>query len=185
MLITVWVLTASWQDRDGAKGALLATYAATPIRHVFAGRLVDWARDLLRTTVEIVRKPANQKGFVVHSRRWAVERTLAWSPPTINAAVVHGGLATVLITDGATEHLSRKDNHMIPADTEVGVPKPDAPPTTRPIRWPGRPLPRRAPPRRRILTTRRMNARSCRCRRAGGEQNSPRTLPWCRSTWLP
>ncbi|MEU7778807.1 transposase [Micromonospora parva] len=53
------------------------------MRHVFAdsgfaGRLVDWARDLLRTTVEIVRKPANQKGFVVHPRRWVVERTLAW-----------------------------------------------------------------------------------------------------------
>lgn len=30
MLVTVWVLAASWQDRDGAKGALLATYAATP-----------------------------------------------------------------------------------------------------------------------------------------------------------
>nr|WP_162562133.1 transposase [Salinispora oceanensis] len=44
----------------------------------FAGRLVDWARDLLRTTVEIVRKPADQRGFVVHPRRWVVERTLAW-----------------------------------------------------------------------------------------------------------
>jgi transposase len=46
LLVTVWVLAASWQDRDGAKGALLAAYAATPIRHVFAdtgfaGRLVD------------------------------------------------------------------------------------------------------------------------------------------------
>ncbi|MFF3867166.1 hypothetical protein [Micromonospora sp. NPDC001898] len=37
-----------------------------------------WARDLLRTTVEIVRKPADQRGFVVHPRRWVVERTLAW-----------------------------------------------------------------------------------------------------------
>ncbi|MFI2662463.1 hypothetical protein [Micromonospora carbonacea] len=46
---------------------------ATPIRHVFAnsgfaGRLVDWARDILRTTLEIVRKPADQQGFVVHRR---------------------------------------------------------------------------------------------------------------------
>ncbi|NYH40331.1 transposase [Micromonospora jinlongensis] len=83
LLVTVWVLAASWQDRDGAKGALLATCAATPIRHVFAdtgfaGRLVDWARDLLRTTVEIVREPADQRGFVVHPRRWVGERTLAW-----------------------------------------------------------------------------------------------------------
>jgi transposase len=83
LLVAVWVLAASWQDRDGAKGALLAAYATTPIRHVFAdsgfaGRLVDWARDILRTTLEIVRKPADQQGFVVHRRRWVVERTLAW-----------------------------------------------------------------------------------------------------------
>ncbi|MFY1595935.1 transposase [Micromonospora sp. WMMD737] len=29
LLVTVWILAAAWQDRDGAKGALLATYAAT------------------------------------------------------------------------------------------------------------------------------------------------------------
>ncbi|MEV0944067.1 hypothetical protein AB0I90_27330 [Micromonospora wenchangensis] len=44
----------------------------------FAGRLVDWARNILRTTIEIVRKPADQQGFVVHRRRWIVGRTLAW-----------------------------------------------------------------------------------------------------------
>lgn len=32
----------------------------------------------LRTTVSVVRKPADQKGFAVLPRRWAVERTLAW-----------------------------------------------------------------------------------------------------------
>jgi transposase len=83
LLITVAVMAASWQDRDGAKTALLSAYLATPIRHVFAdqgfgGRLVDWARDTLRTTLEIVRKPADQRGFAVHPRRWVVERTLAW-----------------------------------------------------------------------------------------------------------
>lgn len=83
LLVAVWVVAASWQDRDGGKGALLAAYAATPIRHVFAdqgftGRLVDWARNRLNTTLEIVRKPADQKGFVVHPRRWVVERSLAW-----------------------------------------------------------------------------------------------------------
>ncbi|GAA2699249.1 transposase [Micromonospora olivasterospora] len=41
-------------------------------------RLVGWARDTLRTTIEIVRKPADLRGFVVHPRRWVVERTLAW-----------------------------------------------------------------------------------------------------------
>jgi transposase len=83
LLVTVAVVAASWQDRDGAKTALLSAYLATPIRHVFAdqgftGRLIDWCRDTLRTTLEIVRKPADQRGFAVHPRRWVVERTLAW-----------------------------------------------------------------------------------------------------------
>jgi transposase len=83
LLITVAVLAASWQDRDGAKTALLSAYLTTPIRHVFADagfadKLVDWAKDTLRTTLEIVRKPADQRGFAVHPRRWVVERTLAW-----------------------------------------------------------------------------------------------------------
>ncbi|MGW0809355.1 IS5 family transposase [Nonomuraea sp. NPDC002799] len=77
------VMAASRQDRDGAKTALLSACLTTPIRHVFAdqgfaGQLMDWARDTLRTTVEIVRKPADQQGFSVISRRWVVERTLAW-----------------------------------------------------------------------------------------------------------
>src|SRR4051812_46958664 len=62
-LVTVAVLAASWQDRDGAKTALLSAYLTTPIRHVFAdqgfaGKLVDWTRDILKTRLEIVRKPA-------------------------------------------------------------------------------------------------------------------------------
>ncbi|WP_342775870.1 transposase [Nonomuraea mesophila] len=76
-------MAASWQDRDGAKTALLSAYLTTAIRYFFAdqgfaGRLVDWARDTLRTTLEIVRKPADQRGFSVISRRLVVERTLAW-----------------------------------------------------------------------------------------------------------
>jgi hypothetical protein len=52
-------------------GTLLSTYLSTPIRHVFAdqgfaGRLVDWSAESLKTTLEIVRKPAGQQGFVVH-----------------------------------------------------------------------------------------------------------------------
>ncbi|WP_425322702.1 transposase [Actinoplanes ianthinogenes] len=81
--MVVCVMSASWQDRDGAKTSLLSTYLFTPIRHVFAdqgfaGRLVDWAEQMLDTTVEIVRKPADQHGFVVHPKRWVVVRSLAW-----------------------------------------------------------------------------------------------------------
>jgi hypothetical protein len=32
---------------------------------VFAGRLLDWAQTLLRTTLHLVRKPAGQRGFAV------------------------------------------------------------------------------------------------------------------------
>jgi transposase len=83
LLLTVVVVTASMQDRDGAKPALLQTYLRTPVRFVFAdagfaGRLLDWAHNILATTLHVVRKPADQRGFVVNPRRWAVERTLAW-----------------------------------------------------------------------------------------------------------
>ncbi len=77
------MLAASWQDRDGAKTALLGVYLATPIRYVFAdqgfaGRLVEWAKRTLHMVIDIVRKPAAQRGFAVHPKRWVVERTLAW-----------------------------------------------------------------------------------------------------------
>ena len=83
LLLVVVVLSASVQDRDGAKSVLLDTYLRTPVRFVFAdggfaGRLLDWATQILRTTVHIVRKPADQRGFAVIPRRWAVERTFAW-----------------------------------------------------------------------------------------------------------
>jgi transposase len=83
LLITVVVCAASMQDRDGAKPVLLQAYLATPIRFLFAdtafaGRLLDWAQTILRTTIHIVRKPSGQRGFTVIPRRWAVERTLAW-----------------------------------------------------------------------------------------------------------
>src|SRR3954470_9127056 len=83
LLVSVTVLAASWQDRDGAKTALLGVYLSTPIRYVFAdqgfaGRLVDWAKRSLRMLIEIVRKPAGQRGFEVHPKRWVVEGALAW-----------------------------------------------------------------------------------------------------------
>ena len=83
LLLTVVVLSASVQDRDGAKPALLATYLGTSVRFVFAdgafaGRLLDWAHTVLQTTLHIVRKPADQRGFAVIPRRWAVERTFGW-----------------------------------------------------------------------------------------------------------
>jgi transposase len=83
LLLVVMVCAASVQDRDGAKNTLLSLYLVTPVRFVFAdggfaGRLLDWAQQILRTTIALVRKPADQQGFAVIPRRWAVERTFAW-----------------------------------------------------------------------------------------------------------
>jgi transposase len=83
LLLVVTVLAASTQDRDGAKSVLLDTYLRTPVRFVFAdggfaGRLLEWATRILTITISIVRKPADQRGFAVIPRRWAVERTLGW-----------------------------------------------------------------------------------------------------------
>jgi hypothetical protein len=44
----------------------------------FAGRLLNRAQSILATTLHIVRKPADQRGFAVIPRRWAVERSFAW-----------------------------------------------------------------------------------------------------------
>lgn len=77
LLITVTVCAGSVQDRDGAKGTLLG--------------LVDWARQTLRTTLSVVRKPADQKGFAVLPRRgrssgrWHGLPATAGSPVTMNA----------------------------------------------------------------------------------------------------
>src|ERR1700754_4236448 len=86
LLLVVVVVAASRQDRDGAKPALLDTYLRTRVRFVFAdaayaGRLLDWAMTILRTSVHIVRKPSGQRGFAVNPRRLAFERTFAWLPP--------------------------------------------------------------------------------------------------------
>lgn len=84
LLLAVVVGPASVWDRDGARFVLLrACYRMPSLVHIFAdggyaGRLVAWARDRLRLTIEVVRKPADQVGFAVLPRRWVVERTFPW-----------------------------------------------------------------------------------------------------------
>jgi transposase len=39
---------------------------------------VTEAKKALKITLEIVAKPADQKGFAVLPRRWVVERTFSW-----------------------------------------------------------------------------------------------------------
>lgn len=83
LLLTTMVCSASVQDRDGAKPILLDLHLRTRVRFVyadavFAGRLLEWATTNLRSTVEVGRKPPEQRGFAVLPRRWVVEWTLAW-----------------------------------------------------------------------------------------------------------
>jgi transposase len=84
LLLFVTVTTASVQDRNAGHRVLEQLRFAMPsVVTVFAdggytGRLVHYARRVLRLLVEIVNKPADQKGFAVLPRRWVVERTFAW-----------------------------------------------------------------------------------------------------------
>jgi len=64
----------------------------------FAGRLVDWAATRLQMTVEIVRKPAEQRGFAVHPKRWVVgDRLLAAPLPCLTSRARTGGLPRRLV----------------------------------------------------------------------------------------
>ncbi|SEG90190.1 Transposase [Thermomonospora echinospora] len=83
LLIAVMVRPAGVQDRAGATTLLLGLYLTGGCRLVFAdqglsGWPVAWARDVLGIIVHIVGKPAGQRGFQVHPKRWVAERTLAW-----------------------------------------------------------------------------------------------------------
>lgn len=88
----VLVHSGDIQDRDGAKLLLEAlkpqiTPEPTPrwkrMKVIwadggYAGTLIDWVQKECGLTLEIMKKPPEQKGFVVIKRRWVVERTFAW-----------------------------------------------------------------------------------------------------------
>ena len=81
------VHAASTQDPVGAKLVLerSANHFTRLVRiwadGRYVGTLIDWVwklRTSRRMRLEIVKRSANQKGFVVLPRRWVVERTFAW-----------------------------------------------------------------------------------------------------------
>lgn len=83
LLVAVLVTAASMQDRDGGRLVLAKARMAMPsIARVwadggYAGQLVDFARQRLQVTLQIVRKPKGQHTFEALPRRWVVERTLS------------------------------------------------------------------------------------------------------------
>ncbi|MEU8893958.1 transposase [Streptomyces sp. NPDC048442] len=84
LLLVVAVTAANVGDREAATGLLgrlrelhrdiLLVWADGG----YTGALVDWARQNLALTVEVVKRTDDTKGFVVLPRRWVVERTLSW-----------------------------------------------------------------------------------------------------------
>ena len=83
----VWGLvvhSAGIQDRDGAKPVCEQAKEQCPrLERVYAdgayaGPLEEWVAATVGWTLEIVKRPAEAKGFVVLPKRWIVERTLAW-----------------------------------------------------------------------------------------------------------
>jgi transposase len=84
LLLCVVITAASVQDRDGARPLLwqlAAGYRTVTLVWAdggYAGKLVNWATDTLRRTVQIVRRPDDLHTFKVLPRRWVVERTFGW-----------------------------------------------------------------------------------------------------------
>jgi len=82
--LAVLVVPATVQDRDCGRRIMVDhCFAHRRCRQVFAdgsfaGWFVEWAHNVVKTTVEAVRKRPGQKTFEALPKRWAVERGLAW-----------------------------------------------------------------------------------------------------------
>lgn len=79
--LVLLVHPANVQDRDGAVPLLKASRSLYPfVATAFADSAYNSGRVANATSinVQIVRRIADQSGFVVHPRRWVVERTFVW-----------------------------------------------------------------------------------------------------------
>ena len=85
LAVGVVVCTANIGERAGAK--LLLESLKYPLERLekilvdagFSGaEMTQWVKDNFGWTWEVSKRTENQKGFVVESKRWVVERTFAW-----------------------------------------------------------------------------------------------------------
>ena len=81
LLLSVAVHPADVQDRDGTRLVLLELVGRFPrLGLIWAdggyrgAALSEWVRERLGCRLEIVSRPAGQRGFAVQPRRWVVER---------------------------------------------------------------------------------------------------------------
>jgi len=84
LLLTVLVTAACVTDREAGQ-TLLARLRERHWRITlvwadggYSGRLVDFARDILRLALTVIKRRDDTAGFVVLPKRWLVERTFAW-----------------------------------------------------------------------------------------------------------
>ena len=83
-VIERWVDAADVQDDDGGRIPVRAAQErCSRLTHLwvdagFRQEFVDWVREEIGWTVDVVTKVAGQQGFQVQPRRWVVERSLAW-----------------------------------------------------------------------------------------------------------
>jgi len=85
LLVKVIVLSASVQDRDGARMLFSQVrQALTRLQKVWADaiysgpQLGDWVKAKCHWVLEIVKRTDDMKGFVVLPKRWVVERSFSW-----------------------------------------------------------------------------------------------------------
>lgn len=83
MILECVVHPADIQDRDGAKLVLEKLTDFPRLKKIwadgaYAGKLVDWAKELGEWVLEIVKRSDDAVGFEVLPHRWIVERTFAW-----------------------------------------------------------------------------------------------------------
>ncbi len=79
--LELMVHSADVQDHDGAVPLLRRSRRRHPfVERAYADSAYNSPRvaDATSIGIEIVRKFADQTGFVFHPRRWVVERTFAW-----------------------------------------------------------------------------------------------------------
>lgn len=85
LLLTVVVTKANVSDQAGLKKLLTAISGKLSRLELIKAdegyrgeHLANWILTTYQRLLEIVKRPAGVKGFVVQPQRWVVERTLAW-----------------------------------------------------------------------------------------------------------
>lgn len=83
-VIRVLVHAADISDSEGGIWLLneyanvLTSLEVIRVDQGYKAMFVEWLKQHLSSTVEVIEKPADQVGFAVLPKRWVVERTFAW-----------------------------------------------------------------------------------------------------------